>query len=96
MTTLHVEIQVRDFASWKEVFDSFEGFRSEQRVRSHLIYRDLEQDDRVAIDMSFDSTGDATAFRGALEAIFATPQSQAQLTSHQPIRMLEEQERVGV
>lgn len=82
MITLHVETQVRDYESWKEVFDKFDRFRAEQNVRSYRVARDFEDPNSVTIDMEFDSVEDATAFRGALEKIWATPQSQEQLVSH--------------
>ena len=82
MTTLHVENTVRDFASWKAVFDKFDRFRGEQRVRSYRMTRAVEDPNHVMIDLEFDSLEDATAFRGALEKIWETPQSKQQLVSH--------------
>jgi hypothetical protein len=36
----------------------------------------------VVIDMDFDSAEEATAFRGALEQIWRTPQSRNELVAH--------------
>jgi hypothetical protein len=89
MATVHVENHVRDFDTWKEVFDKFEAFRAEQGVRSYRVSRQVEDPDQVTVDLDFDSVEDATAFRGALEKIWATPQSREHLVSHEAPRILE-------
>ena len=83
MITLRVENVVRDYESWKEVFDKFERFRADGGVRAYRVARSTEESGKVTIDLDFDSTAEATAFREGLQKIFATPQSKEQLISHQ-------------
>lgn len=89
MATLHIENTVRDFESWKAVFDKFDRLRADQKMRSYRLSRHVEDPNEVTIDMDFDTIEDATAFRGALEKIWATPQSQEQLVAHAAPRLLD-------
>ena len=82
MATLHVENTVRDFEEWKAVFDKFDRFRAEKRMRGYRMSRQVDDPNKVAIDLDFDSVEDATEFRGALEQIWQTPQSKQQMISH--------------
>lgn len=84
MITLRVENVVRDYDSWKEVFDKFDRFRAEGGVRSYRLARSAEQPGKVTVDLDFDTADEATAFRAGLEKIFATPQSKQLLVSHLP------------
>jgi hypothetical protein len=81
-TTLHIENEVRDYASWKEVFDKFGPFRDDGGVRRYRIGRDVQHPNRVVIDLDFDSTEAAAGFRDKLEKVWASPQSQDELVSH--------------
>ncbi|RNL62569.1 hypothetical protein EFK50_12445 [Nocardioides marmoriginsengisoli] len=82
MITLHIENTVHDYESWKAAFDKFDRFRADQGVRSYRLTRRVEDGNQVAIDLTFDTAEEATAFRGALEQIWRTPQSQEQLVAH--------------
>jgi hypothetical protein len=82
MPSLHVENTVKDFDEWKAVFDKFDRFRAEKRMRSYRMSRLIDDPNKVVIDLDFDSLEDATAFRGALEQIWQTPQSKEQLVAH--------------
>jgi len=82
MATLHVENTVRDFDEWKAVFDKFDRFRAEKNMRAYRMSRQVDDPNQVIIDLDFDSLEDATAFRGALEQIWQTPQSKEQLIAH--------------
>jgi hypothetical protein len=82
MTTLRIENAVRDFEEWKAVFDKFDRFRAEKGVRAYRMSRQADDPSKVVVDMDFDSLEEATAFRGALEQIWQTPQSKDQLVSH--------------
>ncbi len=83
MITLRVENVVRDYESWREVFDKFERFRADGGVRAYRVARSEEEAGKVTVDLDFDTTDEATAFRTGLEKIFETPQSKEQLVSHQ-------------
>ena len=82
MATLHIENNVRDFDTWKDVFDKFERFRADQGVRSYQLYRRAEDPNQVVVDLHFDTADAALAFGGALQQIWQTPQSKEQLISH--------------
>jgi hypothetical protein len=82
MVTLHIENTVHDYESWKSAFDKFERFRADSGVRSYRLSRKVEDGNQVAVDLEFATAAEATAFRGALEQIWRTPQSQQQLVEH--------------
>ena len=82
MATLHIENTVRDFEEWKAVFDKFDRFRAEKGMRSYRMARQVDDPNKVVVDLDFDSIEEATDFRGALEQIWRTPQSQQQLVAH--------------
>ena len=83
MATLHVENTVKNFEEWKSVFDKFDRFRADKGMRSYRIARRVDDPNQITIDLDFDTVEDATAFRGALEQIWRTPQSKEQLVSHE-------------
>jgi hypothetical protein len=89
MITLRVENVVRDYESWKEVFDKFERFRADGGVRAYRVARSEEEAGKVTVDLDFDTADAASAFREGLEKIFETPQSKEQLVSHQPPHLYE-------
>jgi hypothetical protein len=82
MTTLHIENQVRDYDTWKTVFDKFDRERRTRGVRSYRIVRAADDPNQVLIDMEFDSTTRAEEFQEFLRGVLATPQSRAQLVDH--------------
>lgn len=82
MATLHVENTVRDYDTWRGVFDKFERFRADNGVRSYRLSRRVDDEHQVLIDLEFDTVEEAVAFRGALEKIWQTPQSREQLIAH--------------
>jgi hypothetical protein len=84
MITLRVENVVRDYDSWKDVFDKFERFRADGGVRAYRVARSAEEPGKVTVDLDFDTADEATAFRAGLEKIFETPQSKQLLVSHLP------------
>ena len=82
MTTLHIENEVRDFTAWKAVFDKYDAFRAEHNVRSYRLSHYAGEPNRLIVDLDFDSADDAATFRAALEKVWASPQSAAQLAGH--------------
>lgn len=82
MATLHIENTVRDFDSWKAAFDKYEQFRAAQGVQAYRVTRSAAKPDRVVVDLDFATLDSAQAFVPHLEKIWATPQSQQQLTHH--------------
>lgn len=80
--TLHIENTVHDYRSWKEAFDKFERFRADGGVRQQRVSNRIDDPHAVVIDLDFDTVEDATVFRGRLEKVWASPQSQAELAEH--------------
>jgi hypothetical protein len=67
MITLQIEHEVRDFATWKEAFDSDPLDRSASGVRSFRIARPLDQEDYVMLEMDFDTQEAAVDFLARLQ-----------------------------
>ena len=82
MTTLHIENTVHDFEQWQEAFDRFERFRADHGVRSYRVSRQVQDPNRITIDLHFDSRELAEAFVPKLMQIWATPQSRRHLVAH--------------
>ena len=83
MTTLHIQNTVRDYDSWKVNFDKFDRARRDRGVRSYRIRRDHDDVSRIAIDLEFDNATRAEEFREFLYGVLRTPQSRAELLSHE-------------
>lgn len=67
MPTLHIQHPITDFATWASAFQRFADARSQAGVRSHRVQRPVDDPNYVVIDLDFDSTDEAVAFRGFLE-----------------------------
>ena len=89
MNSLLIRNTVRDYDSWKAVFDKFERFREEHGVRSYRVLRAADDGSDVQVILDFDSPEEAIEFRGRLEQIFETPQSREQLVEHEPPALME-------
>ncbi|WP_067829531.1 hypothetical protein [Nocardia inohanensis] len=81
-TTLHIDNTVRDYDTWKDVFDKFDRVRADHNVRSCRVSRSADDPGRVLIDLDFDTRAEAETFLETLHKIIATPQSREMLTSH--------------
>ena len=73
MNTLQIRNTVRDFETWKSVFDKFERFREEHGVRSYRVLRRADDEHDVQVVLDFDTEEAAVEFRGHLEQIWRTP-----------------------
>ena len=89
MATLHIENTVRDYPTWKAVFDKFDRMREEQNVRGYRISRHQDDPNQIVVDLDFDTADDASSFRQVLAKIWATPQSKEQLVTHNEPQVLE-------
>ncbi|MDP9069773.1 MAG: hypothetical protein M3N68_00510 [Actinomycetota bacterium] len=56
-----------DFDTWASAFRRFADARSQAGVRAHCVRRPVDDPNYVVIDLDFDSTGEAVAFRRFLE-----------------------------
>ncbi|WP_330231872.1 hypothetical protein OHA40_04880 [Nocardia sp. NBC_00508] len=82
-TTVHVDDTVRDYDSWKTMFDSYEKFRADAGARNCRVERFLHNPNRVLIDLDFDTAAAAEAFRDDLRKIIDSPRVQGTLVSHE-------------
>lgn len=89
MTTLHIDNTVRDYDSWKEVFDKFDQARRDRGVRSYRVARGADEPNRVIIDLDFDNLTRAEEFREFLSGVLRSPQAQAELLEHRPPVLLD-------
>lgn len=70
MPILQIEHKVRDFAAWKEAFDSDPVGREQGGVRRYRIARLADDPNHVLIELEFDGDDQAEAFRGALQQLW--------------------------
>ncbi len=66
MPTLQIEHAVPDFATWKRAFDSDPVGRKQGGVRRYRILRLVDDPNYIIVDLEFDSSDKAEAFRIAL------------------------------
>jgi hypothetical protein len=69
-TILHIEHSVPDFDGWKKTFDSDPLAREKSGVRRYRVLRPVDDPKYVMIDLEFDSTIKAEAFRTALRDLW--------------------------
>jgi hypothetical protein len=67
MATLRVELEVRDYGLWRSAFDKDAGGREHSGVRRYRIFRPVDDDHEVMLDLDFDTAADADAFRDILQ-----------------------------
>lgn len=70
MATLRIEHGVRDYERWKAAFDSDPVGRAAGGTRRYVIWRQADDPNRVTIDLEFETTGEAEAFRGRLQSMW--------------------------
>lgn len=89
MTTVHIEHSIKDFATWKAVFDSFGDMRAEHKVRRYEVSRPVDDPRFVMIRLEFDSTTEAEAFLTTMRGIWERPQAATVLGSTPQTRIAE-------
>lgn len=75
MPVLQIEHPVRDFETWKAVFDGSEERRVAGQVRRYQVYRPVDDPNYIAVDLEFDSRDEAEAFKLGLEELWRSPQA---------------------
>ena len=70
MIILHVEHDTLDFDTWKRNFDADPVDRAERGVRSYTVSRRLDQPNRVAVDLHFDTAEQAQGLLDALAGVW--------------------------
>ena len=89
MNTLQIRTTVRDYDGWRAAFDKYERFRQEHGVRSYRVLRKVDDPHDVQVVLEFDDEASASEFRGKLQKVFASRQSQDQVVSHEAPLLLE-------
>ena len=62
MAALLVQLKAKDFATWKTVFDSEDGFRTSSGQVSKQVLRDASDPNKVTILAKWDSVANAQKF----------------------------------
>lgn len=91
MTILRIEHPVRDFASWKQAFDSDPIGRERSGVRRYSVARASDDPSYVVIDLEFDTREAADSMHAALRTLWGG--AAAALISGPRARMFDAVER---
>ncbi len=70
MITLRIEHKIASYEGWKKAFDSDPINRKQSGVKQYRVYRPIEDDKFVIIDLDFDNLEQAQVAREALMKIF--------------------------
>src|SRR5437773_1910124 len=70
MHILRIEHPVRDFDAWKEAFDSDPVAREQSDVRRYRVLRPIDDPHYVMVDLEFDNSSEAEAFRTSLHDLW--------------------------
>ncbi|MBT2568889.1 hypothetical protein J7I84_20840 [Arthrobacter sp. ISL-85] len=97
MFTLQVSYPVRDYAAFKEVFDSDPAGRAASGARSVRLFRDTDDQSSVAVHLDFDTKEAASVFLERLHSeVLDKPDVMGKLMTAAPTtRILEEVAREG-
>lgn len=71
MPVLQIAHAVRDFDRWKEAFDSDPVGREQGGVRGYRILRAADDPNFLVIELEFDGTAEAEAFKGRLHELWS-------------------------
>jgi hypothetical protein len=89
---LQIEHAVRDFDAWKAAFDSDPLGREQGGVRQYRILQPIDDPNYVIVDLEFDNSVEADAFRLALREMWVRAEAEGLITDSRE-RILEEMER---
>ena len=70
MPILQIEHAVPDFEAWKKAFDGDPVGRKQGGVRRYRVLRPIDNSNYVIVDLEFDSSAKAEAFRSALRELW--------------------------
>jgi hypothetical protein len=76
MTTLRIEVAVRDYDLWRSAFEKDAGGRARLGARSYRIFRPIDNDHEVLLDLDVDSAAEASEFLDILRAkVWPSPEN---------------------
>ena len=93
MPVVQLEHPIRDFDTWKAAFERDPVGREASGVRRYQIYRPIDDPNFIAVDLEFDSRGEADAFKLALERLWRSPQAAPALGGTPRVRIVDCVER---
>ncbi len=70
MFILRIDHPVPDFDAWKQTFDDDPVGREQGGVRRYRIVRPIDDPKYIMVDLEFDSSSEAEAFRTALADVW--------------------------
>jgi hypothetical protein len=88
---LQIEHTIRDFDAWKAAFDRDPIGREQGGVRQYRILQPIDDPNYVIVDLEFDDSVEADAFRLALRELWARAEADGLITDSRE-RILEEME----
>lgn len=71
MTVLRIEHKTQSYEGWKKVFDSDPIGREKSGVKRYYIYRPVDDENYVIIDLVFENRADADAALAALKKVWS-------------------------
>ena len=90
MATLHIEHPITDFGTWRAAFDRFQGARADGGVLAARIYRPVDDDKYVLIDLDFATVDQAQQFQRFLRTrVWSTPDNAPALAGSPVTRILQ-------
>ena len=83
MHILQIEHRVNDFQTWKQAFDSDPVGRRQGGVLRYRILRPTDEPNHVIVDLEFDDSSEAEAFRSKLRELWSRVEGNLGLESRQ-------------
>jgi hypothetical protein len=90
MPILQIEHAISDFDVWKKAFDADPVRREESGVRRYRVFRPVDDPNYVKLDLEFDSSGEAEAFRVALQSLWGSGRAAPALVGSPQARIVEQ------
>lgn len=96
MYTLQIEHGVKDFQMWKRAYGADPLGRAGSGVLAERIYRPVDNEHYVALDLDFASRGEAAEFLDRLRSsVWSTPAASPALDSGPKTRIVEQVHGIG-
>ncbi len=90
MTTLHIEHPITDLRTWADAFAVFAEARRRAGVRAHRVLRPVDDPGFIVVELDFDTSVEAEAFRQFLHSVvWARPENAPALAGAPRTRLLE-------
>jgi hypothetical protein len=94
MVTLHIEHPITDFGTWQAAFDGFAGARANGGALAARVYRPVDDDKYVLVDLDFATVDQAERFREFLHSrVWSAPDSSPALAGAPVTRILHSEPR---